>query len=62
MKIKFLNFKYFPLYVFSLLFLGIHIIEPVHTVEAQEIPELHMLVVSGDVFLEGNSIKTDSLS
>ena len=61
MKIKFLNFKYLTLYVFSLLILGIHIVEPVQSVEAQEIPELHMLVVSGDVFLEGNSIKTDSL-
>ena len=61
MKIKFLNFKYFSLYVFSLFFLGIHIVQPVQSVEAQEIPELHMLVVSGDVFLEGNSIKTDSL-
>ena len=61
MKIKFLNFKYLTLYVFSLLFFGIHIIEPVQSVEAQEIPELHMLVVSGDVFLEGNAIRTDSL-
>ena len=61
MKIKFLNFKYLTLYVFSLLILGIHIVEPVQSVEAQEIPELHMLVVSGNIFLEGNSIKTDSL-
>ena len=41
--------------------MGIHIVEPVKSVEAQEIPELHMLVVSGDIFLEGNAIKTDSL-
>tara|TARA_Y100000817_G_scaffold235769_1_gene188001 strand:- start:203 stop:1249 length:1047 start_codon:yes stop_codon:yes gene_type:complete len=51
------------IYIVGLLILGVSLfnIEPPSTLEAQDIPELHMLIFQGDVFLPASTSKTSSL-
>jgi len=55
-----LNKFYKLLFVFAFIFTFI-MFESNDAVEAQDIPELHMIVFQGDVFLAGSPVKTSSL-